>query len=59
MYEHGYWEDCAEAMELSIEGNRLIAQEIAAGLRVLWRHTMRWLNESLAGLGQNRHSPPI
>jgi hypothetical protein len=59
MYEHGYWADCAEAMELSIEGNRLIAQEIGAGARKLWRRVMQWLDDSLHGLGQRRHLPPI
>jgi hypothetical protein len=59
MYEHGYWDDCAEAMELSIEGNRLIAQEIAAGVQVLWRRALRWLDDSLHGIGQRRHLPPI
>jgi hypothetical protein len=59
MYEHGFWADYAEAAELSVEGNRLIAQEIAAGVRSLWRRTLHWLDETLHGLGQRRHLPPI
>jgi len=59
MYEHGYWADCAEAMELSIEGNRLIAQELAAGLRTVWRRALVWLDECLRGIGQHRHLPPV
>jgi hypothetical protein len=31
--EHGFWDDCAEAQRRAIEGNRLIAQEIATGIR--------------------------
>jgi hypothetical protein len=59
MYEHGFWDGCAEAMELSIEGNRLIAQELTEGLRNLWRRATHWLDDSLRGLGQRRHLPPI
>jgi hypothetical protein len=54
MNEHGFWDDCAEAHRLAIEGNRLIAQEIAEGIRGLWRRVMRWLD-----VGPRRHLPPI
>ena len=32
-----HWDEFAEAMDLTIEGHRLIAQEIAYELRLLWR----------------------
>jgi hypothetical protein len=51
---HGFWDDCAEAQRLAIEGNRLIAQEIGEGIHGLWRCVMRWLD-----VGQRRHLPPI
>jgi hypothetical protein len=54
MNEHGCWDDYAEAQLLTIEGNRLIAQEIASGIRRLWRRVMHWLDA-----GQRRHLPPI
>jgi len=38
--EHGLWDDCAEAQRLPIGGNRLIAQEIAEGIRCGWRRVM-------------------
>ena len=52
--EHGFWYDGAEAQLLSSEGNRLIAREIAEGIRGLSRHVMHWLDA-----GQRRHLPPI
>jgi hypothetical protein len=52
--ELGFWHDGAEAQLLASEGNRLIAREIAEGVRGLWRRVMRWLDG-----GQRRHLPPI
>jgi hypothetical protein len=52
--EHGCWAEYAEAQLLAIEGNRLIAQEIAEGIHGLWRRVMRSLD-----VGQRRHLPPI
>jgi hypothetical protein len=37
MHEPDFWTQCAEAMELSIEGRRLIAEEVA-GLARSWWH---------------------
>jgi hypothetical protein len=39
--EHGSWAKYAEAQQLAIEGDRLIAQEIAEDVRGLWRRVMR------------------
>jgi hypothetical protein len=52
--EHGFWDDCAEAHRLASEGNRLIARDIAEGIRSLWCRVMHRLDA-----GQCRHSPPI
>jgi hypothetical protein len=49
-----FWEHCAAAQLLALEGNRLIGREIAAGIRGLWRRVMHWPD-----VGQQRHSPPI
>jgi hypothetical protein len=59
MHEPDFWTDCAEAMELSIEGNRLIAREIADLLRGLWQRSVRSLDGAIRGLGQHRHLPPV
>ena len=40
-FEHGSWAGYAAAQVMAIEGNRLIAQEIAEGIRGLWRRVMR------------------
>jgi hypothetical protein len=51
------WTQSADAMELNIEGNRLIGREIAQLARVLWHR----LEHSLVGLfsAEPRHLPPI
>ncbi len=54
---HDFWTQSAEAMELSIEGNRLIAQEIGALVRNLWYRAGRALATHLRA--QQRHLPPI
>jgi hypothetical protein len=59
MQQPDFWSNYAEAMELSIEGNRLIAREIADLLRNVWNRTMRSLDGAIRGLGQHRHLPPV
>jgi hypothetical protein len=59
MYEPDFWTSSAEAMELSIEGNRLIAREIADLLRGLWQRTLRSLDGAIRGIGQHGHLPPV
>jgi hypothetical protein len=41
MHEPDFWSQCAEAMELSIEGRRLIAEEAASAARELWQGAVR------------------
>ena len=59
MFEPNFWNRNAEAVELSIEGNRLIAQEIAHLVRGLWQRSVRLLNEAVQGLGRHEHLPPV
>jgi hypothetical protein len=59
MYEPDFWARSAEAMELSIEGNRLIAHEIAGLVRRLWQRAMHGLDRMLASWGQHGHLPPV
>jgi hypothetical protein len=59
MHEPDFWTNCAEAMEMSIEGNRLIAHEIADLFRGLWQRSVRSLDVAIRGLGQHRHLPPV
>jgi hypothetical protein len=59
MQEPDFWTSYAEAMELSIEGNRLIAKEIADALRTGWQRTVSALDGAMRGLGQHRHLPPV
>ncbi len=47
MHEPDFWTGYADAMELSIEGNRLIAQEIGELARDLWHHVLRSFGELL------------
>jgi hypothetical protein len=56
---HGdHWETFAVAMELTIEGNRLIAEEIGFELKWLWRRAAAWLRE-LIELRPRRRSSPL
>ena len=59
MNESNFWANYAESMELSIEGNRLIAQEIADFARAVWNRAIRSLDGALQSVGQHRHLPPI
>ena len=52
--EPGLWYEGAEAQRLGSEGNRLIAQEIVAGIRGLWRRVMHRLD-----VGHRRRLPRI
>jgi hypothetical protein len=57
MHEPDFWTQTAEAMELTIEGNRLIAQEIAALVRDLWHRVGNALAAELSA--EHRNLPPI
>ena len=54
MYEPDFWTATAEAMELSIEGNRMIAREIADLIRNVWHRSFRSLDRVIRGLGHRR-----
>ncbi len=51
MRERGYWDDFADGMALTIEGERLIVGEIAACIREEAGSAMRWIAEQTRGLG--------
>jgi len=53
-----HWDSFAVAMELTIEGHRLIAEEIGFELRLLWRGATVWLRELAGTLLRRRSSPP-
>ena len=57
MQEPDFWTASAETMELTIEGNRLIAREVANLLRRLWRRA----GSAVAVMmhSEHRHLPPI
>jgi hypothetical protein len=57
MHKSDFSTQSAEAMELTIEGNRLIALEIAKLARDLWHRLGRWLVAVLSA--EHRHMPPI
>jgi hypothetical protein len=57
MQEPDFWTQTAEAMELTIEGNRLIAQEIAASARDLWHRMGQTLTAWLRT--EQRQLPPV
>jgi hypothetical protein len=55
--QSNFWTDSAKAMELTVEGNRLIAQELAQLARDLWQRLGRALVAMLSA--EHRHLPPI
>jgi hypothetical protein len=57
MHEPDVWTQSAEAMELTIEGNRLIAREIAQLARNLWHRMGHAIVATLSA--EHRHLPPI
>jgi hypothetical protein len=59
MNESNFWANYAESMELSIEGNRLIAREIAELARRLWQRAARSFDGLIQSVGQHRHLPPV
>jgi hypothetical protein len=59
MHEPDFWTNSAEAMELTIEGNRLLAREVADLLHDLWRRRVRWSDGSLRGHWAHRDLPPV
>ncbi len=59
MHEPDFWTNCAEAMELSLEGNRLIADELKDLLCKAWRRTLQSIAVWLNGTGARWHQPPV
>jgi hypothetical protein len=59
MHEPNFWASSADAMEMSVEGNRLIAREIASLFRGIWHRSIRLLDEVMLRLGQHGHLPPV
>ena len=59
MHERSYWDDCADAMELTIEGNRLIVGEIAGCVRDEWNAAMRWVADHFHRAPAIRHAPRL
>ncbi len=57
MQEPDFWTTSAEAMELTIEGNRLIAREIADLVITLWHRLGAGLTAMMNI--EHRHLPPI
>jgi hypothetical protein len=52
-----HWEMFAEAMDLTIEGHRLIAQEIVYEGKLLWRGGVAWLRGMIRTTARRRSSP--
>jgi hypothetical protein len=56
--DRDHWEMFAESMDLTIEGHRLIAQEIIYEARLLWRWTLSWLRDLIDTSTRRHPSPP-
>ena len=53
MHEPDLWTDYAEAMRMSLEGNRVIARELAGLAGNIWRKATHAFEGLLHGLGQH------
>ncbi len=53
-----HWDVYAEALDLTIEGHRLIAQEIGYEAKLLWRGAMSWLRQ-IGPANRRGSSPPV
>jgi hypothetical protein len=53
-----HWVMFAQSMDLTIEGHRLIAEEIILESKLLWRMVISRLNDLAAMAGWSRTSPP-
>jgi hypothetical protein len=56
MHEPDFWTNCAEAVELSIEGNRLIARELSEALRHVWQRVSQSFDMYWHGQGPRRQA---
>jgi hypothetical protein len=53
------WEMFADAMDLTIEGHRLIAQEIVYETKLLAKAIAAWLHDLIGTMAKWRSSPPV
>ena len=58
MHESDFWTNCADAMEMSIEGNRLIANELAELAHDSWCRLKRLVGTLHRAIHEHRHLPP-
>jgi len=58
MHDYDYWDECADALELSIQGNRLIVREIVDAIGSVWHRLLGCLADSVAGVFRG-HLPPV
>ena len=54
-----HWDMFADAMDLTIEGHRLIAEEIVYEAKLLWRAVVSWLRDLVGAAPRPGSSPPI
>lgn len=57
--EGDHWEMFADAADLTIEGHRLIAEEIVYEAKLMWRTMGSWLREIIGTTLRRRSSPPV
>jgi hypothetical protein len=54
-----HWEMFADAADLTIEGHRLIAEEIGYEVKLLWRGAVSWLRVLCGITARRRSAPPV
>ncbi len=59
MNERSFLNTYAEAMELRVEGNRIIAAALAKQIRAAWNAVGRWFQQATRGYVATHRLPPI
>ena len=58
MHKPDFWTSHGEALEMALEGNRVISHELAEMAGRLWKKATHAFEGLLQGHGQHQHLPP-
>ena len=57
--DRDHWDIYAECLDLTIEGHRLIAQELVFEAKMAWRAVRHWVGDLSAVATRWRSAPPV
>lgn|GEM_PF-2582821 len=61
MTDRNHWDDYADAVEATVEGNRIISAAIGAAIEDALERVWQWLVSAADGMSvdHGRHLPPV